>query len=158
MSLKFWKKKKDEAGPIAVGDAFKDADPPDHPSTHNSIIIFNEPRFEYSRRARQQRAIADSQMGHNRTSSKGKGTATKDEIRAQAKSDGHHYAFARPVDGNYLPFRKLGPSGWALRAPLDPRVVDGSRLGKGIHVYGADPTRSKDSDSRATQRATGWLA
>jgi hypothetical protein len=155
ISLNFFKRKKRESAPAQPGEAFKNADPPDHPSIHNSVVILNEPRYDLAKQGRQQRATRESResrISREGTSGKGKAAET-----VHAEEDVHSYAFARPVVGPPLGFRMLGAAGWALRAPFDPRVADGSRLGNGIHVYGADPSRVKDKSSQAVQKAAGWL-
>jgi hypothetical protein len=100
-----------------------------HPSDHNSVIVQGLDRIEWLRERRSERFVEDAA----KATSKGKGKGRVGGVAESEVEDGdHERAFLRTVsDGSQT---ESNLETWGIRAELDPRVVDGKVVNRGVIV------------------------
>jgi hypothetical protein len=133
-SLRFWKKSKQEtSGPTSTPQSNANHPPNSvdsnlatHPSDHNSVIVRDLDRIEWLRERRSERFAEDTA----KATSKGKGKG--DASGSGVEDVDHERAFLRSVPDSDQTESNLET--WGLRAKLDPRVVDGKVVNRGVVV------------------------
>ncbi|KAG9128428.1 hypothetical protein FRC07_012536 [Ceratobasidium sp. 392] len=159
--LRFWKKSNQET----AEPSNKNNHPPNsvnthlatHPSDHNSIVIQGLERVDWLRDRRRERFAEDAAKA-----AKGKGKSRAGGTTELERGVDHERAFLRSVDGEAQAISNL--ESWGLRANVDPRLIDGKLVNRGVVIVGIDAQVSPAANMHTAAAAssgfsatsTGW--